>query len=285
MDSDLFITFVLHHRGKFLRDEDGELMYDNEEIDVREDVNPDKCCPWQFDYEAHIYFEHQVDVPVFSKTAQAKESLGSIEVGRKTYDAGEGEGDVHMEDIQHAAHVEGDVHMGDIQHVAHVEDDMNEDEFEASGSNNMPSSDDYESAEDSVYRPSPPLAEKSDDGSSENNEGRDDRSGEETMEANPTLKRSQNFRAQVAASKKKKEIPNEEHADSEEEERHACAAMANKNVKAEDYVHPWLTMDCYRATYEFYTQPILGKDLWQKVDYIGPVPPPIKKKTRKNKKE
>ncbi|KAJ1432893.1 proteoglycan 4-like [Sesbania bispinosa] len=225
MDSDLFITFVLHHHGKFLRDGKGVLIYDNEEIDVWEDVDPDKCCPWlardlakqhgyrdfkevwwhnkqfnlekglrllkedadvrdmcmiarQFDYEAHIYFEHQVDVPVFSKTAQAKESLGSIEVGRKTCDAGE-----------------------------------------VSGSNKMSSSDDYESTEDSVYRPSPPLVEESDDGSNEKNEGRDGRSGEETMETNPTLKRSQNFRAWVAASKKKKEIPNEAHADSEEEER------------------------------------------------------------------
>ncbi|KAJ1388123.1 hypothetical protein SESBI_39388 [Sesbania bispinosa] len=319
MDSDLFITFVLHHRGKFLRDEYGELIYDNEEINVWEDVDPDKCCPWlardlakqhgyrdfkevwwhnkqfnlekclrllkkdadvrdmcliarQFDYEAHIYFEHQVDVPVFSKTAQAKESLGSIEVGRKTCDVGEGEGDVHMEDIQHAtnvegdvhmediehaANVEGDVHMRDIQHAAYVEDDMNEDEYEASGSNKMSSSDDYESAEDSVYRPSPPLVEESDDGSSEKNEGRDGISGEETMEANPTLKRIQNFRAWVAANKKKKEIPNEAHVDSEEEER---------------------------ATYQFYMQPVLGKDLWQKTDYIGPVPPPIKRKPRRPKK-
>ncbi|KAJ1418300.1 proteoglycan 4-like [Sesbania bispinosa] len=276
MDSDLFITFVLHHRGKFLRDEDGELIYDNEEIDVWEDVDPDKCCPWlardlakqhgyrdfkevwwhnkqfslekglrllkedvdvrdmcliarQFDYEAHIYFEHQVDVPVFSKTAQAKESLGSIEVRRETCDAGEGEGDVHMKDIEHAANVEGDVHMGDIQHAAYVEDDMNEDESEASGSNKMSSSDDYESAEDSVYRPSPPLVEESDDGSSEKNEGRDGRSGEETMEENPTLKRSQNFRARVIASKKKKEIPNEAHADSEEEER--CGAEGHNSRK------------------------------------------------------
>ncbi|KAJ1397060.1 hypothetical protein SESBI_32063 [Sesbania bispinosa] len=201
MDSDLFITFVLHHHGKFIRDEDGELIYANEEINVWEDADPDKCWPWQFDFEAHIYFEHQVDVPVFSKTAQSKESLGSIGVGRKTYDEGE-----------------GDVHMDDIQHAAHVEDDRNEDESEASGSNNMSSSDDYKSAEDSVYRPSPPLAEESDDGSSEKNEGRDGRSGEETMVANPILKRSQNFRARVAASKKKKEIPNEAHADSEEEE-------------------------------------------------------------------
>ncbi|KAJ1430172.1 hypothetical protein SESBI_07956 [Sesbania bispinosa] len=119
MDSDLFITFVLHHRGKFLRDGKGVLIYDNEEIDVWEDVDPDNAAPWlerdlakqhgyrdfkevwwhnkqfnlekglrllkedadvrdmcmiarQFYYEAYIYFEHQVDVPVFSKTAQAK---------------------------------------------------------------------------------------------------------------------------------------------------------------------------------------------------------------------
>ncbi|KAJ1384091.1 hypothetical protein SESBI_42802 [Sesbania bispinosa] len=257
MDSDMFITFVLHHRGMFIRDEDGELIYANEEIDVWEDVDHDKCCPWlardlakqhgycdfkevwwhnkqfnlekglgllkkdvdvhdmcliarKFDYEAHIYFEHQMDVPLFSKIAQSKESLGSIGVGRKTYDEGEGE-DTY----------ESDVRMENIQHAAHVEGDRNEDESEASGSNNMSSFDDYESAEDSLYRPSPPLAEESDDGSSEKNEGRDGRSGEETMVANPTLKRSQNFRARVVASKKEKEIPNEAHANSEEEEMYA----------------------------------------------------------------
>ncbi|KAJ1389617.1 proteoglycan 4-like [Sesbania bispinosa] len=200
MDSDLFITFVLHHRGKFIRDEDGMLIYADEEIDVWEDIDPDKLCPWlardlakqhgyhdfkevwwhnklfnlekglrllkedvdvrnmcliarQFDYEAHIYFEHQVDVSVFSKTAQSNESLGFIGVGKKTYDEGGGEDTC-----------EGDVHMEDIQHVAHVKDacegDGNEDQSKAFGSNNMSSFDDYKSVEDSLYRPSPPLDEE-----------------------------------------------------------------------------------------------------------------------------
>ncbi|KAJ1421038.1 pollen-specific leucine-rich repeat extensin-like protein 1 [Sesbania bispinosa] len=156
MDSDMFITFVFHHRGKFIRDEDGMLIYADEEIDVWDDVDPDNCAPedddvrdmWShsqvIDYEAHIYFEHQVDVPILVRLHTSKQSLGSIGVGRKTYD--ECKGDVHMEYIQHAAHVEDA-----------CEGDGNEDNLKHLAANNMSSFDDYESAEDSLYRPSHSL--------------------------------------------------------------------------------------------------------------------------------
>ncbi|KAJ1382810.1 E3 ubiquitin-protein ligase [Sesbania bispinosa] len=79
MDSDMFFTFILHHHGKFKRDGDEMLTYADVEIDVWENIDPDRLCP--------------------CKIAPSEKSLSSSGVGRKTHnEVGSGDGNEKAQD-------------------------------------------------------------------------------------------------------------------------------------------------------------------------------------------
>lgn len=66
---------------------------------------------------------------------------------------------------------------------------------------------------------------------------------------------------------------------------HACAAIAFKHLKPEDYCHAWLTIGSYNATYTFFIQPTQGEQYWRRTEYIHPVPPKLKRRPGRPKKQ
>jgi len=70
---------------------------------------------------------------------------------------------------------------------------------------------------------------------------------------------------------------------------HAIAAIAHKGERPEAYCHHWLTMEAYRATYQYIVEPSRGEEYWAKTDYLPPLPPQLKKKKlgrpRKNRRK
>lgn len=65
---------------------------------------------------------------------------------------------------------------------------------------------------------------------------------------------------------------------------HACAAIGWKHERPENYVHAWLTMGAYRSTYEFAIQPTRSQQYWEPTPYEKPIPPNMKKKAGRPKK-
>ncbi|KAK7339597.1 hypothetical protein VNO77_20275 [Canavalia gladiata] len=66
---------------------------------------------------------------------------------------------------------------------------------------------------------------------------------------------------------------------------HAIAAIVYKNERPEDHCHAWLTMASYQATYANHIEALPGQDFWVHTDQIPPVPPKIKKKVGRPKKQ
>lgn len=66
--------------------------------------------------------------------------------------------------------------------------------------------------------------------------------------------------------------------------KHAVAAIAYKNGRAEDYCHGWLTMSSIAATYAHHVNPLQGEQYWAHSDQTPPLPPPIKKGPGRPKK-
>lgn len=66
---------------------------------------------------------------------------------------------------------------------------------------------------------------------------------------------------------------------------HACAAMAHKGLKPEDYCHAWLTIGAYKATYDFFVQPTQSDHYWTPTEYERPLPPKITRKAGRPKKQ
>ncbi|XP_072054795.1 uncharacterized protein [Arachis hypogaea] len=59
--------------------------------------------------------------------------------------------------------------------------------------------------------------------------------------------------------------------------KHACAALAHQNRRAEDVAHTWLTIGAYNATYQFLVQPVPSQEYWQQLDTIPILPPHYKR--------
>ncbi|XP_016191841.2 uncharacterized protein LOC107632689 [Arachis ipaensis] len=67
--------------------------------------------------------------------------------------------------------------------------------------------------------------------------------------------------------------------------RHACAAIAYQNCRAEDFAHNWLTMRAYNLAYQWTVQPVPSQEYWEKVNHYPLLPPvyrkPIGRPTKK----
>ncbi|RYR24996.1 hypothetical protein Ahy_B02g058621 [Arachis hypogaea] len=59
---------------------------------------------------------------------------------------------------------------------------------------------------------------------------------------------------------------------------HACAALARVNKRPEDFYHKFITMESYKKTYKYHTNPIPGQAFWEQSQYNRPLAPPIKRK-------
>jgi hypothetical protein len=66
---------------------------------------------------------------------------------------------------------------------------------------------------------------------------------------------------------------------------HVVAVIAYKNQKPEDYCHGWLTIGAYKASYNFFIQPLQGQEFWEVTNFNKPVPPPIRRRTGRPKKQ
>lgn len=66
---------------------------------------------------------------------------------------------------------------------------------------------------------------------------------------------------------------------------HACAAIAFKHQKPEDYCNRWLTMGSYNAVYASFVQPTQGEQYWTPTEYIHPAPPKLKRQAGRPKKQ
>ena len=62
-------------------------------------------------------------------------------------------------------------------------------------------------------------------------------------------------------------------------------AIAWKNERAEDYMHQWLTMDAFNATYAHCIQPANSEEHWAKSEYNQLIPPIIKRPISHPKKQ
>ncbi|XP_029143991.1 uncharacterized protein [Arachis hypogaea] len=58
---------------------------------------------------------------------------------------------------------------------------------------------------------------------------------------------------------------------------HAMAAIAKRGDRADTYVHKWLKMDAFRATYGHSISPVNSKEYWEKSGEISSIPPKIKR--------
>lgn len=66
---------------------------------------------------------------------------------------------------------------------------------------------------------------------------------------------------------------------------HAVAAIAFKHHRPEDFCHAWLTIGAYNETYNFFIQPTQGMEFWEETPYLKPVPPPLKSRAGRPKKQ
>ncbi|XP_025685839.2 uncharacterized protein [Arachis hypogaea] len=58
---------------------------------------------------------------------------------------------------------------------------------------------------------------------------------------------------------------------------HALAAIQKRCDRPELYVHPWLKMDAFRATYEHVMKPVNSEEYWVKTGLLSPDPPIIRR--------
>ncbi|XP_016186019.1 uncharacterized protein LOC107627713 [Arachis ipaensis] len=58
---------------------------------------------------------------------------------------------------------------------------------------------------------------------------------------------------------------------------HALTAIQKRCDRPEPYVHPWLKMDAFRATYEHVIRPVNSEEYWKKTGLLAPEPPTIKR--------
>ncbi|XP_025649566.1 uncharacterized protein [Arachis hypogaea] len=58
---------------------------------------------------------------------------------------------------------------------------------------------------------------------------------------------------------------------------HALAAIQKRCDRPELYVHPWLKMDAFRATYEHVMKPVNSEEYWVKTGLLSPEPPIIRR--------
>ncbi|RYR25275.1 hypothetical protein Ahy_B02g058959 [Arachis hypogaea] len=58
---------------------------------------------------------------------------------------------------------------------------------------------------------------------------------------------------------------------------HVLTAIQKRCNRPEPYVHPWLKMDAFRATYEHVIRPINSEKYWKKIGLLAPEPSTIKK--------
>ncbi|XP_057719130.1 uncharacterized protein LOC130933515 [Arachis stenosperma] len=58
---------------------------------------------------------------------------------------------------------------------------------------------------------------------------------------------------------------------------HAMAAIAKRGDRADTYVHKWLKMDAFRATYGHSISPVYSEEYWEKSGEISSIPPKIKR--------
>jgi hypothetical protein len=65
---------------------------------------------------------------------------------------------------------------------------------------------------------------------------------------------------------------------------HACSALALRGLKPEDHCHAWLTLGSYRATYNYFIQPVNSQIYWESTPYDKPVPPKVKRAPGRPKK-
>ncbi|KAL6556398.1 hypothetical protein OROGR_005686 [Orobanche gracilis] len=66
---------------------------------------------------------------------------------------------------------------------------------------------------------------------------------------------------------------------------HAIAAIAWKNERPEDYVHPWLTVDSMHATYEYFIKPVNSEEFWTETNNPKPEPPKLKRPKKQRRKD
>ncbi|RYR51794.1 hypothetical protein Ahy_A06g026767 [Arachis hypogaea] len=65
--------------------------------------------------------------------------------------------------------------------------------------------------------------------------------------------------------------------------RHAVAALAKMGLKAEDFMHKWLTMESIRATYSHCIKPVNSEEYWTPTNSPRPLPPTIKRAAHRPK--
>ncbi|KAL4380901.1 hypothetical protein AHAS_Ahas04G0079800 [Arachis hypogaea] len=58
---------------------------------------------------------------------------------------------------------------------------------------------------------------------------------------------------------------------------HAMAAIAKRGDRPDTYVHKWLKMDAFRATYGHSISPVNSEEYWEKSGEISSIPPKIKR--------
>jgi len=58
---------------------------------------------------------------------------------------------------------------------------------------------------------------------------------------------------------------------------HVVPIVAYKNQKPKYYCHELLTIGAYKASYNYFIQPLQGQEFWEVTQFIKPVPPTNKK--------
>ncbi|RYR17165.1 hypothetical protein Ahy_B03g061949 isoform C [Arachis hypogaea] len=58
---------------------------------------------------------------------------------------------------------------------------------------------------------------------------------------------------------------------------HACAALSRVNKPPENFCHPLVTMESYKATYNHHINPIPGQPLWEVSEFNKPRAPKVKR--------
>ena len=65
---------------------------------------------------------------------------------------------------------------------------------------------------------------------------------------------------------------------------HACSTLALRGLKPEDHCHAWLTLGSYRATYNYFIQPVNSQIYWESTPYDKLVPLKVKRAPGRPKK-
>lgn len=65
---------------------------------------------------------------------------------------------------------------------------------------------------------------------------------------------------------------------------HACSALALRGLKPEEHYHAWLTLGSYRATYNYFIQPVNSQIYWEPTPYEKSAPPKVRRAAGRPKK-